>query len=150
MIAGNYPEEDTLFTGPFHEAIDRHPGLRPHLRLPGFIPDDNLSALYKLSELVICPSTYEGFGYPIIEATSVGTPVIAARATSFNELGLPPGNLFSVDDTRELTAMLVRAADGDASEFRSACPAQFETANGETRFRNAIAQWLNSKNSSSH
>ncbi len=142
VIAGNYPKADTPFTGPFHEAIDRHPGLRPHLYFPGFIPDDKLSALYKLAELVICPSAYEGFGYPVIEATSVGTPVIAARATSFNELGLPPGNLFSIDDPRELITMLGQAADGLASRFHSPCPPRFSTSEGENRFRDAISQWL--------
>jgi|GEM_PF-998869 len=144
VIAGNFPPEDTPFTGPFHAAIDRHPGLRPHLCFPGFIPDESLSALYKLAELVICPSTYEGFGYPVIESSSVGTPIIAARATSFNELGLPPANLFSVDDPRELTSLLGHAADGHAARFSSPCPPQFSTSNGESRFRAAISQWLKS------
>ncbi len=144
VIAGNYPKADTPFTGPFHEAIDRHPGLRPHLHFPGFIPDEYLSTLYKLAELTICPSTYEGFGYPVIEATSVGTPVLAARATSFNELGLPPSNLFSVDDPHELIAMLRQVADGHVSQFHSPCPSQFSTSNGESRFQAAISKWLKS------
>lgn len=108
VIAGRVPPTDTPFTGPFHAAIDQHPGLRQKIIFPGFVPDSDLSALYRLSDLLICPSSYEGFGYPVIESAAVGTPVIAARATSFPELGLPKGSLFSPDDPAELSSLLVQ------------------------------------------
>lgn len=145
VVAGRIPSSDTPFTGPLHAAIDRHPGLRERLVFPGFIPDADLPALYRLANLAICPSSYEGFGYPVIEAAAVGTPVIAARAASFTELGLPADNLFSPDNPAELTALLARAARESAASLLCAFPAEFIPEAGEARFNAALTQWFAAK-----
>lgn len=142
VIAGRIPEQDTPFSGPFHAAIDRHPGLREHILLPGYVPDADLSSLYKLASLVICPSSYEGFGYPVIEALAVGAPVIAARAASLTELGLPEANLFSPTNSAELTSLLTQTASGSAQAFISPLLDTFLPAVGENRFRTAIERWI--------
>ena len=142
VIAGRIPEQDTPFSGPFHAAIDRHPGLRERILFPGFIPDADLSSLYKLAALVICPSSYEGFGYPVIEALAVGAPVIAARAASLTELGLPKANLFSPSNPSELISLLAQACGSGTQSFLCPFPDTFSPAVGEARFRNAIENWL--------
>ena len=48
--------------------------------------DDVLSSLYKNSEALIYPSKYEGFGLPILEAMSLGCPVISSNASSLPEV----------------------------------------------------------------
>lgn len=45
---------------------------------PGFVPDEDLPALYNLAELLIFPSLYEGFGLPALEAMSCGCPVVTS------------------------------------------------------------------------
>ncbi len=51
-------------------------------------PDDvTLAALYRGAALVALPSTYEGFGFPLLEAMACGAPVVAARAGSLPEVG---------------------------------------------------------------
>ncbi len=45
------------------------------------IPTAHLPALYSMSILAAYPSRYEGFGLPVIEAISSGTPVIAATGS---------------------------------------------------------------------
>ncbi|MBC5810088.1 MAG: glycosyltransferase family 4 protein [Candidatus Eremiobacteraeota bacterium] len=51
-------------------------------------PDDvTLAALYRGATLVAMPSTYEGFGFPLIEAMACGTPVLAANAGSLPAIG---------------------------------------------------------------
>ena len=46
---------------------------------PGYIDDDDLPSIFKFAEVYISPSMYEGFGLPLIESQSMGTPVICAN-----------------------------------------------------------------------
>ncbi|MDB5027017.1 MAG: putative glycosyltransferase, group 1 family protein [Candidatus Eremiobacteraeota bacterium] len=69
-------------------AFTRKPGVLP----PGGIvvdarDDATLVALYRGAALVAVPSTYEGFGLPLLEAMACGAPVLAARAGSLPEVG---------------------------------------------------------------
>jgi alpha-1,3-rhamnosyl/mannosyltransferase len=51
-------------------------------------PDDaTLVALYRGATVVALPSTYEGFGFPLLEAMASGAPVLAARAGALPEVG---------------------------------------------------------------
>jgi glycosyltransferase involved in cell wall biosynthesis len=56
-------------------------------RTLGFVSDDDLMTLYRCARVVVAPSSYEGFGLPVLEAMQLGAPVIAARATSLPEAG---------------------------------------------------------------
>jgi glycosyltransferase involved in cell wall biosynthesis len=52
----------------------------------GYIPDKDRAAIYRSSEALMWPSIYEGFGLPILEAMSCGTPVITSHTSSIPEL----------------------------------------------------------------
>jgi len=54
-------------------------GLRERVRFIGFIPDDDIPALYNLADVFAFPSLYEGFGIPILEAMACGCPVVTAK-----------------------------------------------------------------------
>jgi glycosyltransferase involved in cell wall biosynthesis len=49
--------------------------------------DENLRNLYSGATAVVFPSLYEGFGFPILEGMSCGTPVITSNITSMPEIG---------------------------------------------------------------
>lgn len=53
----------------------------------GPIPEEDLPSLYTAASLFIFPSIYEGFGLPVLEAMSCGTPVICANTSSLPEVG---------------------------------------------------------------
>lgn len=53
----------------------------------GPISSDTLRSFYSSAFALIFPSDYEGFGLPILEAMACGCPVIAARLSSFPEVG---------------------------------------------------------------
>ena len=61
--------------------------LKDKIILTGFVPDEDLPALYTEAELFIYPSLYEGFGLPILEAMQCGTPVLTSDNTSLPEVG---------------------------------------------------------------
>lgn len=142
VLAGKWPEADTEFTGKLNEVVAETGLGEPELRRPGFVAEEDLSALYGLAELVVCPSTYEGFGYPVAEALAVGTPVIAARAASLPELlGNDAGLLFSAKEPGELTERLLAARE-TAEGYRRGFDEAFGTEAGEARFNVALGRAL--------
>jgi glycosyltransferase involved in cell wall biosynthesis len=56
------------------------------IQLTGYIEDNDKGALYAGALALVFPSLYEGFGFPILEAMSCGTPVIASSTSSLPEL----------------------------------------------------------------
>jgi len=53
----------------------------------GFVPQKDLAAIYNLSEVVVVPSFYEGFGLPVLEGMACGIPVICSQNSSLTEIG---------------------------------------------------------------
>jgi glycosyltransferase involved in cell wall biosynthesis len=60
-------------------------GINEHLRLVGYLNDDELRALYSSCKAFIYPSLYEGFGLPPLEAMACGAPVVASRIPALQE-----------------------------------------------------------------
>lgn len=50
------------------------------------LPDDEVADVYRFSDVLLAPSTGEGFGLPIAEAQACGCPVIVNDCTSMSEL----------------------------------------------------------------
>lgn len=61
-------------------------GLSHQVIKPGNIIRDELIAFYHLATAYVQPSIYEGFGLPILEAFSAGTPVISSNCGSLPEV----------------------------------------------------------------
>ncbi len=69
------------------ESLAHRQGLRKNeVVLTGFVPDDDLLALYNLCKLFVFPSWHEGFGLPALEAMRCGAPVIGANSSSLPEV----------------------------------------------------------------
>ncbi len=59
---------------------------RERIVLPGYIADDDVTAVYSGAVGLVFPSLYEGFGFPVLEAMRCGTPVLCANTSSLPEL----------------------------------------------------------------
>jgi alpha-1,3-rhamnosyl/mannosyltransferase len=61
------------------------------LRFIGMVPDARLRDLYEGAVTLLFPSFYEGFGMPVVEAMSCGTPVIHSAGSSMDEISAEVG-----------------------------------------------------------
>lgn len=68
----------------FREAI-RSEGQENEVILRGYAGHDEMPLIYNAADLLVYPSSYEGFGMPVLEAMACGTPVIALDNTAFPE-----------------------------------------------------------------
>lgn len=53
----------------------------------GYVSDTDLAALYAGARALVFPSSYEGFGLPVLEAMACGCPVLTTRGSSLPEVG---------------------------------------------------------------
>lgn len=75
--------------------------LRHRIRIMEGLRADEISWLYRTATVVAYPSLDEGFGFPLLEAMTAGTPVVAANSGSLPEIA-------------GRAAVLVDPADADA------------------------------------
>jgi glycosyltransferase involved in cell wall biosynthesis len=69
------------------DMLERCPALAGHVVELGGCPDMRLSALLRGARALLMPSFAEGYGMPVAEALSVGTPVIASDLAALREVG---------------------------------------------------------------
>lgn len=77
-----------------------------HIHNLGYIPDEDLRALYNNATLFIFASTYEGFGFTVLEAMAGGAPVLGANASSIPEVAAGAATLFDPDDKSTLSTLI--------------------------------------------
>jgi glycosyltransferase involved in cell wall biosynthesis len=75
------------FVGPLLlDLLERCPGLRDYVMECSNVPDQLLVKLLVGARAALFPSHIEGFGLPLAEALSVGTPVICSDLAPFREV----------------------------------------------------------------
>jgi glycosyltransferase involved in cell wall biosynthesis len=68
----------------------------------GHVDDEQLPGLYANARMLVMPSSYEGFGFPVLESMASGTPVIASNISSLPEIAGDAALLFAPDDVDAL------------------------------------------------
>lgn len=89
-----------LFDEIFKEARD--PYVNNKIIFTGYVSDEELAILYKNANTFVLPSLYEGFGLPLLEAMSFGTPVISSFSSSLPEIGSEACLYFDPQDPTDL------------------------------------------------
>jgi glycosyltransferase involved in cell wall biosynthesis len=80
-------------------------------RIP-YLPLEQLVTLMRGARALLFPSLYEGFGLPVLEAMTLGTPVMTSNVTSLPEVA---GDAALLVDPRDISAMAaaIRQLDND-------------------------------------
>lgn len=83
-------------------------GLGDRLLLPGYLPRDQLPALYSGAEAFVLPSLYEGFGLPLVEAMACGTAVACSDGSCLPEVAGDAALYFDPLDEMGMAELLQR------------------------------------------
>ena len=74
----------------------------------GYLPDEDLPALYSGAKVFVFPTFYEGFGMPPLEAMACGTPVIASNNSSLPEVVGDAALMVDAHQTPDITQAIQR------------------------------------------
>jgi glycosyltransferase involved in cell wall biosynthesis len=84
------------------------------MRFVGYVPAEDLPLFYNGAECSLYPSSYEGFGIPVLEAMSCGCPVITTSVSSLPEVGGDAALYVSPGDSTELAEAMARVHGDEA------------------------------------
>ena len=101
-----------LYEG-FLRHVERSPWRERVIR-PGFVPDEDLPAIYGGALITAQPSFYEGFGLPLLEAMASGCAVCASQTSSLPEVGGDAALYVDPECTESITEALRAIARDEA------------------------------------
>lgn len=104
VIAGQEPDWDgRLF--PDLRQYSRQLKIEDYVRWIGFVDEADKPSLYRLADVFVFPSIYEGFGLMALEAMASGTPVVTSKAIVFEEVLEEAA--YMVDDARQMAGAII-------------------------------------------
>jgi glycosyltransferase involved in cell wall biosynthesis len=92
----------------------RELGLEDAVLCPGYVPHDDLVAVYNLAAVFAFPSFYEGFGIPILEAMACGCPVVTSKTGSGPEVAGEAGLLVEPRHVKDISDGILEVLTNDA------------------------------------
>lgn len=98
------------------------------IRVIGHASDALLSTLYTHALFLAMPSLYEGFGLPLVEAMSMGTPVLTSNCSSMPEVAGDAGLLVDPSDVNSISGGLLAMIMDHSMRRRLAGKAQMTAA----------------------
>jgi alpha-1,3-rhamnosyl/mannosyltransferase len=96
--------------GDFHRALARS-DVRARVVVAGHRSDEEIAALLRDCAVMAYPSTYEGFGLPVLEAMALGVPVVTSRVSSLPEAAGGAAVLVDPHDVESIARGIADAAD---------------------------------------
>ena len=121
LLAGPWSDPDLVLVllgsqGAAEEAVAqaiRDAGITARVVRPGRVPDADRDGLIALADALVFPSEYEGFGAPVLEAMSLGTPVICSDQAALPEVAGEAAQVLPLRVDAWAGALDVIAADRD-------------------------------------
>ncbi len=108
MICDEYPDTSLVIAGT-PGRVFRQIKLSPetvNVIFLGYVPDQDLPALYAGAAIFILPSLDEGFGLTVLEAMACGTPVVISRAGALPEVAGDAAVQVAPDSPLDIAAAL--------------------------------------------
>lgn len=104
VLAGKEPQWGTSVFPDLRKYADSI-NVSRYVRWPGYIDEADKPALYRLADVFVYPSMYEGFGLQLLEAMASGTPVVANNIDVFREV--VGDGAYLVDNAREMAGAII-------------------------------------------
>lgn len=103
ILIGSAFKNDNLLELQEIKKLIKKLNIEKEVKLLGFVPIEDLVAIYNLAALYIQPSFDEGFGLPILEAMNCGCPVLSSNQGSLPEVGGQAVEYFDPNKNNELS-----------------------------------------------
>ncbi|MEF2072047.1 glycosyltransferase family 4 protein [Consotaella aegiceratis] len=110
VIVGNDSGYGTLIRQAVNAA-----GLTNSVWILSALSDREVRNMYSLCSLFVFPSSYEGFGIPILEAMAAGKPMVLSDIAVFQEITEGKGLYFSPDDADAVATAIEFALSSPSS-----------------------------------
>jgi len=104
VLAGREPQWGTSVF-PDVKAYARELGIDDNCHWIGYVDEADKPALYRLADVFVYPSVYEGFGLPVLEALACGTPTVARDIPVMREL--VEDGAYLVPDARQMGGAII-------------------------------------------
>jgi len=116
LVAGEgwHNESETTLLEELRENAPGSAGLKRRVRRFRYVRPSTLITLIRGARAVVFPSLYEGFGLPVLEAMTLGTPVVTSRESSLPEIAGDAALLvdpYDADDIARAITTIVSDAD---------------------------------------
>lgn len=98
------------------ERTARELGVADRLRLPGYLSDAELEALWRLADCAVFPTRSEGFGLPVLEAMARSLPVACSDIPVLREVGGELPRYFDPADPAAAARAISAAAAPESAE----------------------------------
>ena len=100
------------------EAKINATGLSGSIKILRDLNDFEVQCVYKLCKLFVFPSSYEGFGIPILEAMAAGRPMVLSDIPAFREITENQGIYFAHDDTKAIASAIEKVLSSSSDRAR--------------------------------
>jgi glycosyltransferase involved in cell wall biosynthesis len=81
---------------------------KSHIHHLDYLSDELVALFYAKADVFVYPSYYEGFGLPILEAMTLGTPVVTSNTSSIPEVAGDAALLIDPDDSTQLAEAILK------------------------------------------
>lgn len=112
VIAGRLPKQITPRFDDVQGLIEQQ-NLSDAVRLIGYVDEGHKASLYRMARVFVYPSTYEGFGLPVLEAMACGTPVVTTDSASLPEVIGEAGFVVGPEDARGMAGAILAIINQD-------------------------------------
>ncbi len=107
ILAGKEPAQWGTARFPDLRAEIAQLGIEEYVRWIGPVDEADKPGVYRMANVAVFPSRYEGFGLGPLEAMACGTPTVAAEASSIPEVVGDGAYLVDPDDSRALGGAII-------------------------------------------
>lgn len=128
IIVGKFEQEDEYYQRLLNSIIGNE-----DIIFTGYVTQDELNAIYSISDVFMTMSEHEGLCVPLIEAMNFGVPIIAYNSTAIPSTLGKSGLLVNTKDEVELSSLIheITRNNDKKNEVIEAQYAQLETFRAE-------------------